>query len=106
MGAVANNAWSITGDSDRDDFNFFFAQWFVNFNIGSGWALGTVPIITCDWTEEPGERWTVPWGLQVSKVTHLGKRPANLLVGYYYNSEHPTLGPESQVRLQVNLLYP
>jgi hypothetical protein len=106
MGGVASNAWSVAGDDDREDVNFFFAQYFVNFNIGSGWALGTAPIITCDWTEESDERWAIPWGLQISKVTNLGKRPANLLAGYYYYSEHPTLGPESQVRLQVNLLYP
>jgi hypothetical protein len=36
----------------------------------------------------------------------LGNRPANLLAGYYYYSESPTLGPENQVRLQVNLLFP
>ena len=106
MGGVASNVWSVAGDDDREDVNFFFAQYFVNYNLGRGWALGTAPIVTCDWTEPSGEQWTVPWGLQISKVTHLGTRPANLLAGYYYMSEHPTLGPESQVRLQVNLLFP
>ena len=106
MGGVASNVWSIFGDSDREDVNFFFAQYFINFNIGSGWALGSAPIITCDWTEPSGEQWSIPWGLQLSKVTHLGNRPANLLAGYYYYSESPTLGPEDQVRLQVNLLFP
>ena len=106
MGGVASNAWSVAGDSDRDEVNFFFAQYFVNYNLGGGWALGTAPIITCDWTVDPGNRWTIPWGAQVSKVTHFGSRPANLLVGYYNNSQHPDGGPESQVRIQVNLLFP
>ena len=106
MGGVASNVWSVAGDDTREDVNFFFAQYFINYNIGSGWAVGTAPIITGDWTAPSGEGWTVPWGLQISKVTHLGSRPANLLIGYYYNSTHPEMGAESQVRMQVNLLYP
>jgi len=106
MGGVASNAWSVAGDDDREDFNFFFAQYFINYNLGAGWALGTAPIITADWTAPSDERWTIPWGLQISKITKLGTRPANLLIGYYHNSEHPTDGPEYQVRIQVNLLFP
>ena len=32
LGVVGSNVWSIAGDSDREDVNFFFAQWFLNFN--------------------------------------------------------------------------
>jgi hypothetical protein len=39
-------------------------------------------------------------------VTHLGSRPANLLIGYYSNVEHPDGAADSQVRIQVNLMYP
>jgi hypothetical protein len=106
MGGVASNAWSVAGDDDRGDVNFFYAQYFINYNIGSGWALGTAPIITADWTASSDDTWTVPWGLQISKITKLGTRPANLLIGYYHNSTHPTNGPEDQVRLQINLLFP
>jgi len=38
--------------------------------------------------------WTIPWGLQVSKVTYFGGQPVYLLVGYYDNSEHPDGGAE------------
>ena len=106
LGGVVSNVWSLAGDDDREDVNFFYMQYFVNFNIGDGWALGTAPIITCDWTEDSGEQWVIPWGLQVSKVAMLGKRPANLLIGYYVNSEYPTAAPENQVRIQVNLMFP
>ena len=41
-----------------------------------------------------GNRWTVPWGLQISKLTHFGSRPANLVLVYYANAEHPEGGPE------------
>jgi hypothetical protein len=106
LGGVANNLWSIAGDDDRDDVNFFFMQYFINFNFGSGWALGTAPIVTANWEAESGEQWTVPWGLQLSRITRLGSQPVNLLLGYYVNSEHPTGGPEEQVRFQINFMYP
>ena len=106
MGGVASNAWSVAGDDDRDNVNLFFAQYFVNFNMGSGWALGSAPIITGDWTVPSENRWVVPFGLQISKVTHFGTRPANVLVGYYANVERPEGGAEGQVRIQINLMYP
>jgi hypothetical protein len=106
MGAVASNVWSVAGQSDREDVNFFFAQWFLNFNIGHGWAVGTAPIITGNWESDPGNRWVIPWGVQISKVTHFGGQPVNILIGYYVNSEHPEGGADKQVRFQLNLLYP
>ena len=106
MGIVASNVWSVAGDSDRADVNFFLAQWFVNYNLGKGWAVGTAPIVTANWEAESGNQWTVPWGLQVSKVTRFGGQPVNLLLGYYTNSDHPDGGAESQVRFQVNFMFP
>jgi hypothetical protein len=106
MGGVISNLWSIAGDGDRDDYNFMTLQYFLNYNIGAGWAVGTAPVITADWKADSDERWTIPWGVQVSKVAEIGSQPVNLLLGYYSNSEHPTNGVESQVRLQINFLFP
>lgn len=113
LGAVASNVWSFTstkGNSDREDVNFFFAQWFVNYNFGHGLALGTAPIITCDWEYETvgddDDQCTFPLGLQISKVTFAGSQPLNILLGYYENVYHPIAGAESQFRLQVNFMFP
>ena len=106
LGAVASNVWSVAGSADRDDVNLFFAQWFLNYNIGAGWAIGTAPVVTANWKAESGNQWTVPWGLQISKVTHFGSRPVSLMLGYYDNSTHPEGGPDSQVRFQLNFLFP
>lgn len=106
MGAVASQVWSVAGDDDRDDVSFFYAQWFLNYNLGNGWAIGSAPIITADWEAESGQEWTIPWGLQVSKVMRFGNQPVNLLLGFYKNAEHPDNGPETSARFQVNLLYP
>lgn len=106
MGAVANNVWSIAGEDDRDDVNFFFMQYFLNYNLGKGLAIGTAPIVTANWEADSDNRWTIPWGLQISKVTKLGKQPVNLLFGYYKNSEHPEDGADGQVRFQINFIWP
>ena len=113
-GFVASNVWDIadaTGrTSEGDDVNFFFMQWFVNYNFGKGLALGTAPIVTCDWNYDTmgsgDDQCTFPLGLQLSKVTFAGSQPLNVLVGYYSNVAHPTLGADGQVRLQVNFLFP
>jgi hypothetical protein len=106
MGGLASNVWSVAGESDRDDVNFFLAQYFLNYNFGGGLALGTAPILTANWEADSDNTWTIPWGLQISKVTHFGSRPVNLLLGYYKNSEHPEGAADSQVRLQVNFMFP
>ena len=106
IGAVAGNVWSVVGDSDRDHYSLLTFQYFINYNFGHGWALGSVPIITANWKASSGNQWTIPWGLQISKVTRFGSQPVNLLVGYYYNSEHPDGAADAQVRFQLNLMYP
>jgi hypothetical protein len=113
LGAVASNVWSFAstkGNKDRPDVNFFFAQWFLNYNFGHGLALGTAPIITCDWEYETvgdgDDQCTFPLGLQISKVTFAGSQPLNILLGYYENVYHPIAGAESQFRLQINLMFP
>ena len=106
LGAVVWQLWSVAGDSEREAVSAMTAQWFINYNLGKGWALGTAPIITCNWKAESGEQCTVPWGAQLSKVLMFGSRPVNLLAGYYHNSEHPEGGADSQIRIQLNLIYP
>jgi len=106
MGFVTSNVWSVAGDSDREDVSFFLAQYFLNYNFGKGWAVGTAPIVTANWKAPSGDQWTVPFGLQISKLMRFGPRPVNLLIGYYTNTEHPDGGPDSQARFQMNLLFP
>lgn len=106
MGGVASNIWSIAGESDREDVNLFTLQYFLNYNLGKGWAIGTAPVLSANWEADSDNTWTIPWGLQISKVTAFGAQPVNLLIGYYTNSENPDNGPEDQVRLQLNFLFP
>ena len=106
MGGVASNLWSVAGADDRAEYSVFTAQWFLNYNFGGGWALGTAPIISANWKADSDNRWTIPWGLQISKVTRFASQPVNLLLGYYWNSEHPDGAADRQVRFQLNFMFP
>lgn len=106
VGAVAGQLWSVAGNDARDDYSVFTCQYFINYNFGGGWTFGTAPIVVANWKAPSGQRWTIPWGAQISKVTHFGSRPVNLIAGYYYNATRPDQGADSQVRFQVNFLFP
>lgn len=106
FGVLAQNIWSFAGDSDRDDVNQFLVQPFVNYNLGDGLAIGSVPMITANWKADSGEKWTVPIGVQVSKIMPIGKLPINWILGGYYNVEKPTNGADWTLRFQVNFMFP
>jgi hypothetical protein len=107
-GALLNNVWSVSEDSGRSDVNQFLMQPFVNYNFTSspGRYLTFAPIITANWEAESGQEWLVPLGLGIGQITRLGKQPVNLQASYYYNVVSPDSGPDYQVRLQFQFLYP
>jgi len=105
-GALVNNIWSFAGDDDRADVNQMLIQPFVNYNLGRGLAIGSVPIITANWEAASGQKWTVPIGAQVSQIVPIGKLPVNFMFGAYYNIEKPDNGPDWSLRFQIALLFP
>ncbi len=106
MGFVASQTWSVAGDGNRTDTSLFLVQYFLNYNFGGGWALGTAPVITANWEAESGQQWTIPWGLQFSKIVRFGAQPVNLLLGYYKNTNRPDGTPDTNIRFQIKFLFP
>jgi len=39
-------------------------------------------------------------------ATRFGSQPVTLMVGYYWNETRPDGGADSQIRIQVNCLWP
>ena len=105
-GVLVNNVWSLTSDERGGAYNNFLMQPFINYNFAGGTYVGSVPIVTANWKEESSQRWTVPLGLSVGHIFHLGRLPVNAQIGGYYNVIHPDNGPNWQLRLQVQLLFP
>lgn len=106
FGALASNVWSVAGEDERGDVNFFLAQYFVNYNYPSGWYLTSAPIVTANWEADSGNQWTVPFGGGIGKVFAIGRQPININTQVFYNVEKPTFGAEWQWRWQIQLLFP
>ena len=101
VGAVINNVWSFDGS-----VNQMLLQYFVNYNLGDGLYLTSAPIILANWEATSDNVWTVPFGAGVGKVFRIGNQPVNMQISVYYNVERPNIGPEWQLRFQVQLLFP
>lgn len=105
-GALLNNVWSLSSSGRGGAYNNFLIQPFVNYNFKGGTYINTAPILTADWKADSDQRWTVPLGLGVGHIFHLGKLPLNAQVGAYYNVVHPDNGANWQLRLQVQAMFP
>jgi len=103
IGSLLSNVWDFSGDQD---VNFFTWQYFINYNFSNGWYLTSAPIITANWEADSGNQWTVPFGGGVGKIFKIGKQPLNAQVQAFYNVEKPENGPDWQLRLQLQFLFP
>ena len=106
LGLLANNVWSFAGDDDRPDVNRGLAQYFIVRQLGDGWYVNSAPIITWNWEADSDDRWTVPFGAGAGKLFFLGALPINTQVGAYYNVVKPDIGPDWQLRIQVQTIVP
>jgi hypothetical protein len=105
-GALANNVFSIGGSDPT--YSVGLLQYFVNYNLPDGWYLTSAPIITADWKAAGADVWTVPLGGGAGKLWRLGKigLPVNTQIQAFGNVVHPQNGPNWQLRLQVQVLFP
>lgn len=78
VGALANQIWSVAGDSDRNDVNAAFFQPFIARNFSGGYALALNTELTQDW----GQDATIGFvHLIGSKVLKLGDQLAQVSIG-------------------------
>ena len=107
MGALVTQLWSIGGSSPTNPaVNSMLIQPFVNYNFGKGWALSTAPNITANFSATPGQAWTVPLGLGLTKTFRLATTPMQLGVQYYSNIVKPNLAPSTQLKVVMSFLFP
>ncbi len=107
FGFVAAQNWAYYSPNAAEKHSTFFTQYFINYNLKKAWSIGTAPTITVNWKAEEGEKAVVPFGLNVAKVTHFGKQPIRLTMGYYHNSIVPEAGAKGgQLQFMAVLLFP
>jgi hypothetical protein len=105
VGVLASQIWRISGVNNGPDVNELSIQPFINFNIPPGWSITTSPIITADWSLDE-DKWTVPIGIGLGKVTSIGRQAVNLAMQYYHNAKRPNDAGADQWRFVFTLLYP
>ncbi len=86
LGFLANNVWSLAGQSNLPNVNQFLLQYFINYNLPKGWYLTWQPTLTANWEMMNGGRWVVPVGGCVGRIMRLGFQPVNLTVQFYGNT--------------------
>lgn len=106
IGVLANNVWSVAGESGRAPVNQFLMQYFINYNMKKGWYLTMSPILTANWMASSGNVWTVPFGGGVGRIMKLGFQPVNLSAQFYGNAVTPAGGSPWSMRLQIAFLFP
>ena len=106
LGVLAQNLWSFAGSDRANAVNKLTVQYFVNYNLPNGWFLTSSPIITADWNKPSDNRWTVPIGGGIGKLTRFGNQPVNLTLKAYKNVIYPDAGPEWSVYAGISFLFP
>lgn len=108
-GFLVNNVWSFAGKKERRDVNQFLFQPFINYNFGkTGWYLSFAPIVTANWKASEGNKWIVPLGGTIGKLSRVGSKglPVNIQAGAFVNVVKPDIGPDWSTRVQVQILLP
>lgn len=106
FGMLANNIWSVAGDSAREGVSQFLLQYFINYNLPGGWYISSSPVITANWKSDSDNRWTVPFGIGVGKIFRVGRQPMNAQITAYFNAVSPEFGPDWTLRVQIQFLFP
>lgn len=106
-GLLVGQLWSFAGNEDRPEVSLFSAQPFLNYSFPGGWTIGSAPVITSNWNAaEEEDKWTVPVGLTVSKLTVFGRQPVQFTLGGFYNVVRPNAAADWTLRFATTLLFP
>jgi hypothetical protein len=103
VGVLANQVWSVGGDSNEQNISAAFLQPFIAYTTHTHTTFTVDTESTYDWENE---EWSVPINAMVSQIFKIGKLPVSLQVGGRYYAETPEGGPEWGIRVNFTLLFP
>jgi hypothetical protein len=91
VGMLANQIWSVAGDSNEPDISAAFLQPFISYTTADAWTFSLNTESTYNWETK---QWSVPINGVVSKIVRFGKLPVSLFVGTRYWVDSPEdVGP-------------
>ena len=103
VGMLANQIWSVAGNSHRSNFSAAYLQPFVSYTTKTHttFALNTESTYDFD-----NSQWTVPLNLMVSQVFKIGGQPMSIQLGARYYADGPDGHANWGVRFSYTLLFP
>jgi len=106
VGFLVQHFWSFAGDSDDDDIDLSSFQYFINYNLDSGWYLSSTPTTTANWEANSSDRYFVPLGGGAGRLVRFGKQPVDFKLQSFWNAEKPQGAADWSLQFQVKLLFP
>ncbi|HHT9135375.1 MAG TPA: hypothetical protein ACFYD2_10775 [Candidatus Avalokitesvara rifleensis] len=107
IGVLVEQRWSYAGWADKrvSETNI---QYFAQLFLPRLWQIGLGnPTASIDWVADSGDQVTFPVGLNVAKMTKIGKTPVKFFLGGYYVPVRPDVfGEEWIIRFQISPTIP
>ena len=105
LGALVNQMWSVSSDSQRSSYSNFFVQPFVSYTFKTYTNISLNTESTYDWKTS---QWSVPINLDVAQIFKIGGQLLNLEAGVRYWVDTPDgVGPKDLgYRITLTLLFP
>jgi hypothetical protein len=89
-------------DKGTPDASFLNVIYSFIYNLPDGWQVGTNPTISYDNKAASGNKWNVPIGLTVAKMTKIGGQPVKFQLGIEYSVVgQDTFGQVAQIKLNI-----
>ena len=105
VGALWNQVWSFSGNTDRADVSQMFLQPFLAWQASRTWTITLQSEATANW-EVDEDRWTVPVNVSFGKLSSFGGFPASYQFGFGGFVKHPNAGPSWRLRGAIVVLLP
>lgn len=103
-GIFPQYTWGIGGwnGADKPDASYLSMLYFFYYNLPNAWQIGTSPTISYDAKASSGNRWNVPVGITVSKMTKIGDVRVKLQLGLEYSVvKQDNFGQVAQIKLNI-----
>jgi hypothetical protein len=105
VGFFTQSLFSFAGNSDAPDVGKTKIQPILLFSLSHDWAVGLSEMnFTYDW--QKGAWTSIPIGVQLAKLIHVGREPINLVGQAEYNLSDHNNGPAWTVRFTMSFLAP
>jgi hypothetical protein len=107
FGLLVTHQWDVAGDDDFDT-SITGGQYFYTVNLKDGWQVQAQPTWSYNHEAREGEeKWTLPVGVGMAKITRFGKTPWKFSLQFWsYLKQADSLGPDYQVRFQFGPVVP